>query len=362
MKSNKVAHLFVSENLYTFSYLSFLERNFDISSNVFIFRGKTLNNFNYSINLKERIIYAGSTLKFIFTVLPFLRKYDRIILHQLPYGPSLFIWNFLPRSLARTTWVIWGGDVYIYRQKGEGYLKKVYESLRKKIIVRIPRIASFIPGDFEVVKQVYNTDAEYFQSMYPLPVDFLNFPVPDINKPLGGITKIMVGNSGDESNRHIETLRSLGFLKNSDIKIFCPLSYSGNSDYINSVILTGTDIFGNKFTPLTDIMEPSQYLMFLSDINIAVMNHNRQQGLGNILPLLYFGKKVYLSTGTTSSEYLRSIGCSFYDNDSLVSDPSSFLSCDRNSLEKNSKIIGALLSEKNCISLWIPILNIPALQ
>jgi dTDP-N-acetylfucosamine:lipid II N-acetylfucosaminyltransferase len=358
----KVAHLFVSENLYTFSYLKFLEKNFDISSCLFIFRGKSPKNFDYPIRLKERIIKVDGNLGFIFTIIPLLRKCDRIILHQLPYGPSLFVWNLLPRILARTTWIIWGGDVYIYRIKQESLLKYAYEFLRKRIIVRIPLVASFIPGDFEIVRQVYNSKADHLQSMYPLPVDFLNFPVSDENKSLGGIMNILVGNSGDESNRHIETLHSLEFLKNSNVRVFCPLSYSGNPDYINSVIKTGYEIFGDKFIPLTEIMEPVQYLRLLCDVDIAVMNHNRQQGLGNILPLLYFGKKVFLRNDTTTSEYLRNIGCSFYDIQSIGSDQSSFLRLEKESLVKNTMIIRELLSEKNCVNLWIPILNIPVLQ
>lgn len=358
----KVAHLFVSENLYTFSYLEFLGKNFDISPCLFIFRGKTQKKFAYPDKLKNRIIRADGNLRFIFSIIPILRKCESIILHQLPYGPSLFVWNLLPRILARTTWIIWGGDVYIFRIKQESFLKYIYEFLRKRIIVRIPRIASFIPGDFEIVRQVYNSKADHFQSMYPLPVDFLNFPVSDENKSLDGITNILVGNSGDESNRHMEILLSLEFLKNTDIRIFCPLSYSGNPGYKSSVIKTGCEIFGDKFKPLTEIMEPEQYLRLLSGVDIAVMNHNRQQGLGNILPLLYFGKKVFLRNDTTTSEYLRNIGCSFYDIRSIGTDQASFLKLEKEILAKNTRIIGEQLSEKNCVNLWMPILNIPVLK
>jgi hypothetical protein len=198
--------------------------------------------------------------------------------------------------------------------------------------------------------------------MYPLPVDFLKLAFPEMKKPHKGIMNILAGNSGDESNRHAETLQTLEFLKDSDIRIFCPLSYSGNPDYKNTIVRTGKKIFGEKFIPVTEILEPPQYLMLLSDIDIAVMNHKRQQGLGNILPLLYFGKKVYLRNDTTSSEYLRSIGCTFYNSESIIPDTADFLSFDRGSLAENTKIIRNLLSEENCRTLWIPILNTPVLS
>jgi dTDP-N-acetylfucosamine:lipid II N-acetylfucosaminyltransferase len=87
------------------------------------------------------------------------------------------------------------------------------------------------------------------------------------------------------------------------------------------------------------------------------MNHERQQGLGNILPLLFFGKKVYLRSGTSSFEYLKSIGCRLHDLSSFNTFDESLLTPEQDEPENNSRIIGALLSEKRCRDLWERILN-----
>ncbi len=149
--------------------------------------------------------------------------------------------------------------------------------------------------------------------MYPLPVDFLHFAGSADSVQKTGELKILAGNSGNPTNLHHEMLSKLEPLKDSDIRIYCPLSYSGDPDYINSVEAMGKQIFGGKFVPMREMLDPVKYLNLLCEIDVAIMNHDRQQGLGNILPLLYFGKKVFMRSGTSSFEYLKSIGCHLFD-------------------------------------------------
>lgn len=43
--------------------------------------------------------------------------------------------------------------------------------------------------------------------------------------------------------------------------------------------------------PIVDFMDFNEYINFLSTIDIAIFNHKRQQGMGNIITLLGMGKK-----------------------------------------------------------------------
>ena len=105
------------------------------------------------------------------------------------------------------------------------------------------------------------------------------------------------------------------------------------------------------------MLDTDKYLNLLYDIDVAIMNHDRQQGLGNILPLLYFAKKVFMRSGTSSFEYLESIGCHLYDISSFDTLDESIFRPEQEKLEKNSCIIGDLLSEKRYRELWERILN-----
>ena len=124
-------------------------------------------------------------------------------------------------------------------RQAESLSNRIYEQFRKMMIKKIPRIASFAPGDYELIRKIYGTKAEYFPSMYPLPVDFLHFAGSLVSEQKTGELKILIGNSGNPSNFHHEILTKLEPLKDSAIRIYCPLSYSGNPEYIDSVEVSG---------------------------------------------------------------------------------------------------------------------------
>ena len=349
-------HIFISEFLYTYTYLKFLERNFDISSNLFVFKKSSEKKFDYGENLSGRIVYAENNIKFFLLLYRDLKKSSKIIFHQLPYGPALIIWNLFPRLILKTTWIIWGGDLYLYKNKNENIISLSYEFLRIKIIRHIPQIAALIPGDFEVASQIYRTKAIYQPVFYPFPLDFLNYSKSQSANP-NKKTRILVGNSGNPSNNHLEILTKFVQIKDTDIQIICPLSYSGDSVYINSVVEMGKELFGDKFVPLLNYIEPEEYTDLLWNIDIAIMNHDRQQGIGHIVPLLYFKKKVYVRSTTTSYEYFKDIGCQLYDILSIGNFYESDLRIDAAKLTTNHLIIGKLFSEKACKALWDKILN-----
>jgi hypothetical protein len=92
------------------------------------------------------------------------------------------------------------------------------------------------------------------------------------------------------------------------------LSYGAKKQsYVRRVIREGERLFGKKFSPILDFMTPDRYLELLAGTDVALMNHDRQQGLGNTLTLLYLGKKVFLRPETTSNEYFRDKAITVFD-------------------------------------------------
>jgi dTDP-N-acetylfucosamine:lipid II N-acetylfucosaminyltransferase len=51
----------------------------------------------------------------------------------------------------------------------------------------------------------------------------------------------------------------------------------------------------------------------LSSVDVGLFNHDRQQALGNIFSLLYFGKKVYIKNDITTWDFLTSKGITVYN-------------------------------------------------
>jgi hypothetical protein len=350
-------HIFSSENLYTQKYLEVLERNFDISSSLFIYKKSLYKKFEYSENLNGRILRINNNLKFFYRLLPELRRSSSIILHQFPSGPALLFWNIFRGLFSKITWIIWGGDLYKYMEAETSLSARFYEVLRKRIIKHISFIASFVPGDYKIAKEVYKSKATWFQIIYPLPVDFIGYSNTRSEVCTTDVLKILCGNSGNPSNNHTEILTMLEPLKNTNIRIYCPLSYSGDNDYIKRIQALGKTLFGEKFIPMLEILESPQYLDLLFDIDLAFMNHKRQQGLGNILPLLYFGKKVYMHSDISTYIYLKSLGCNLYDIASFHASFKDLVKTDNDKLNINKEIIGNLLSEKAFVKFWNQIIN-----
>ena len=188
--------------------------------------------------------------------------------------------------------------------------------------------------------------------MYPIPVNLENLKNL-IKETKGGPINILIGNSADPANNHFEILEMLSAFTNESISIYCPLSYSSDQDYVGLVIHKGQELFGDKFIPLTQMMATQEYAKFLNNMDIAVMNHYRQQGLGNIMPLLYLGKKVYLRSDISSFPFLSKAGCVIFDTCSMnKSNFASFISITDDDSETNKKAIERMLSPSHYADLW----------
>lgn len=125
-------------------------------------------------------------------------------------------------------------------------------------------------------------------------------------------TNIMVGNSGDPSNNHIDAFKILHERGITNHKIYVPLSYGGNDKYINNVIEYGEKCFGNNFVPLKEFLPFSDYNNILASCSNVVMFHERQQAMGNIGSALWEGKKVYLSNTSIVYRAKKNAGFTVY--------------------------------------------------
>lgn len=180
-------------------------------------------------------------------------------------------------------WIIWGGDLYNPIKKGQ---------LLTEIVAKIDSIHTIVNGDIKVFEDTYGKRMQYkFGYTYPN----LYGSISDISK-VEKKPQIIVGNSGDESNNHIQILGDLA--RKSDIKeyeLLIPVSYNFNTDYekrLNTAIRT----FGlDKNTKLLkEFIAPSEYFKLISNSVMLVTAHHRQQAVGNILTSIYCGNSTFL--------------------------------------------------------------------
>ena len=349
-------HIFTSEGLYSKSFLEFYSHYFLLKDEIFVFRNKRNSKYSYPQNIDSRILYIKNAQEFLFILLRQLLMSNKIYIHYLPIGPSLFFWYIFRFLLKKTTWILWGSDLYFYKIREKNLHSIIYEFLRKKIIKEIPTIACFVKGDYEIAKEVYKTNANYKPILYPIPT---NFELLEHLKEYEVQEKIiLLGNSAAPSNKHIEVIEVLSKYKDENFKIICPLSYGNIDSYAEKVINKGKKYFDDKFIILEKLLNENEYSNLLASVSVAIMNHDRQQGLGNVLSLLYLGKKVYLRKETTAFKYFSNLGIKIYSTENIDNENLDILFFfEENIKRKNYEIVKREFGLEQYLFLWKNLLN-----
>src|SRR5690606_38136182 len=143
------------------------------------------------------------------------------VLHGL-FNPKILLILFLmPWQLKKCYWVMWGGDLYVYQFGEKNWKWRVREFLRRPVIKNMGHLVTYIPGDVELARQWYGAKGEYHECLMYLS----NVVDPDIIQAAqAGLEEhkgqnILVGNSADPINNHIEALEKLLPYKDENIKI-----------------------------------------------------------------------------------------------------------------------------------------------
>lgn len=325
-------HLMI-DSIYNNYYLKEIKKQGKIKENLFIviyydklkYFSDEFKNDIVIVKRKSNIFYKSSEY---YSILNYIGKKDKIYIHYLS---TEFVWIVLASRANEYYWSLWGGDFYPYC-KIELYEKEVLSminnkssirlrdkikeyvslSLRKMAIKKINYMLTWNNYDYELVKNNFKTKAEFNYFVYPNVNNYELLDRININKEENKRkVVIQVGNSGDPTNNHFEVLNMLSKYSSEDIKVIAPLSY-GDKEYIQKVMNRGFEIFGNKFEPITEYVSVDKYYRQLSSIDIAIMNHYRQQGAGNIVSLLYLGKKIYLNEKVTTYKTYIDWGLNIY--------------------------------------------------
>ncbi|MDD2283792.1 MAG: TDP-N-acetylfucosamine:lipid II N-acetylfucosaminyltransferase [Paludibacter sp.] len=357
MKTPQYLHVFACESNYSHSLLSMLDQHISLDQHVFLFGFGKIDKQKSDLQkkLSSRILHVRNPFHVV-KVLFSLHKFKWVYFHYLSYDPTLLFWFLNKKRLQKSTWVVWGNDIYSYYKRNKNIKTRIYEYLRRRIIPVFPEIAAFVEEDVDFVRKNYSSEAEYVPILYPIPVNLDNLKSIPLKKQ-DDFPVFLLGNSADPSNRHIEVLEALSKHRNARLKIYCPLSYGGSPAYKKQVTERGKRYFGDNFIALTELLDAVTYAKLLSEVDVALMNHNRQQGLGNILALLYLGKKVYMRTSITSYPFFLRNQCEVFDIENIKSDSLDEIKKMTQRMSENKAIVESIISEKNYLHLWQHLLN-----
>lgn len=297
----KILHVFGWDKKFVPPFIDFVRDHFDDSEHCFIIYGPVNDG---SLQAGANVIHYPSLLKNLPTLLAQLRSSRKVILHGLFSSHLVYALALQPRALKKCYWTIWGGDLYVHNAKVKDWRWLKNEWFRRFVVCRLGHFITHIEGDYRMAQQWYGAKGEWHECfMYP---SNLYQEASKQSLPHEGIN-ILLGNSADPSNNHIEVLDNLKCHAGENIRIYCPLSY-GDQSHAQRVSDYGGSLFGDKFITLREFMPPEKYNDLLAEIDVAIFNHKRQQGMGNIVGLLGRGKKVYLRNDITTWKTLNDIG------------------------------------------------------
>ncbi|CAE1150063.1 TDP-N-acetylfucosamine:lipid II N-acetylfucosaminyltransferase [Serratia sp. Tan611] len=205
----------------------------------------------------------------------------------------------------------------------KGYLQLLFDSaLRKvKVIERINYFSPVIPNEYATLKSArkwksfpMQADWNYSPSKQELS-DYIN--VHDVAGDMG--RDILIGNSATSSNNHLEAFDIINKIKVSDRRLVVPLSY-GNMIYGREIKNIGESFFGRNFDALIDYMPIDMYMEKIAHCGFVIMNHVRQQAVGNIIIMLYMGAKVFLRDDNPTYKYFKGLGLTIFSIQELERD------------------------------------------
>lgn len=355
-----ILHLAVDEKFIDMAYRSFELAN--PGGNEFVIVSNS-NRLQYIKSAKVKILNHDKILKHEF--LNSLKKYDFIVLHALTGINQEIVVKALPE--IKFLWLGWGYDYYNCFKEGEKSLfqpltltlynshqKKptLYELLRskaallyhllmnrhnlfKKCLCKIDYFSPVLPSEYELCRDQFDRlRAKYISWNYGTLEDDLSIE----GLSLEG-NNILLGNSASYANNHLEALDCLQQIgRNLPGKIITPLSY-GNALYRESILENGKKM-GNIFTPLIDFMPPKDYLKLISSCRYVIMNHLRQQAMGNIVMMMNLGASIFLNPENPAYSFFVDRGAHIFRVDDL-SPSSNFKDFDLNDeqIKKNRAIL-----------------------
>ena len=304
----KVLHLFVWDKKFVLPFIKLINDNFRFERHEFIVFGKV----DEDILPPDTAVYR-SPLKKCLSLSRSMYSADKIILHGLFNINLLHILTLQPWLLKKCNWVIWGGDLYTYNSSRKNWCYYKDEFFRRFVIRRIGGLITYIPGDVDLARKWYGAKGKHIECIMYQSNVFIPQPVKEKKSNL---KTILVGNSATPSNNHEFVFAKLAEQDLEGWRIVVPLSYGENA-YAEKIIKFGEELFGDRFEPLTEFLPYEDYLQLLSDVDIAVFAHDRQQAMGNTITLLGMGKTVYMKHNTTQAVFLKNQNIRLGDVDNL---------------------------------------------
>lgn len=331
------------------------------------------------VTLKENVKLVNSDINNLNTFINQLKGETIVIFHSMFYVNS-YVTNRLDKDV-KIFWFLFGAEFYGNQKlfKSSEFLgaltRKIFEKDTNYSWIKEVIKKNFRNFYYKTFKGIYSPYAEMLNAMNrsnvlgilykeeynniinklgvnkKLHLDFTYYPIERMisnmeDRVVG--CNILIGNSASYTNNHLEVFEKLTTLNLKDSKIICPLSY-GNNNYRNQIKKIGEEKFGENFQALIDFMPLKSYNEYIKSCNIVLMNHYRQQAVGNVMTMLWMGAKVFLDERNTLFHYLKRLGVTVFSINRDLNESKDLKPLSINEQNINRKLLLSELGTKSIV-------------
>lgn len=177
---------------------------------------------------------------------------------------------------------------------------------------RLDYFSPVLENEYHLVRRHQPTlRAQYLHWNYGTAEDDMTLLGMDAGGRLG--PNLLVGNSAAPANNHLDLFEHIR--RHVDLhgrELIVPLSY-GDFAYRAHIERIGRQMFGNAFVPLIDFLPKDRYIELLVSCGHVMMNHVRQQALGNLVISGMLGAKLHLNRRSPIVPWMRRLGIGVSD-------------------------------------------------
>jgi dTDP-N-acetylfucosamine:lipid II N-acetylfucosaminyltransferase len=176
------------------------------------------------------------------------------------------------------------------------------ESLKK-----MNTVSTILKSEYDYLKLNYSVSADYLPFNYSKIAFLFNEEAqnPGLN--------ISIGNSATYANNHLDALQYIDKTRIAEnSKVYVPLSYGDDQQYKNQIIQNYQDFFGSSLRVLDTFLPLERFNSIIKSCGFVIMNHVRQQALGNVFLCLINGGKVFLNKRGFVYKELNQLGIRVY--------------------------------------------------
>lgn len=196
-----------------------------------------------------------------------------------------WIWWAIFRGVLpaeRVVWHVWGADLY---ESSRRWQWRLFYLFRRRVQKMLPHIWA-TQGDLAFVWRHCRARTATDRRLY-FPTRLASSP-PAFVRPQEPCLTVLLGNSGDPSNRHMDGLTQIAQRLGRAVKIVIPMGYpSGNQAYIAQVEQHSKRYFSAENVQILREQHGfEEYMACVAQCDLGYFPFTRQQGVGTLCLLL----------------------------------------------------------------------------